>query len=71
MHCIISVSTRDTVENAEEAPDFYGILVNKIHEDGTRSEVIKSESGYLYRGEDGGIIRVERIGERVNDDTQG
>ena len=69
-HCSITVSTRDAVEDAEETPDFYGILVNKIHGDGTRSEVIESETGYLYRDSEGGIIKVERIGG-VKDDTQG
>lgn len=71
VNCIVSVCTRDSEKDAEEKPDFYGIYVNTFNEDKTRTEVIIGEHGYLYRGDDGGIIRTERHPEGNGDDTQG
>lgn len=62
MYCTVSVTTRDDDESGE-APDFYSMSVREIG----NPDVILSEGGFIYRDQDGQIIKVDRIEDRTGD----
>lgn len=72
MYCNVSIVTRDRVQDAAEAPDVYTIRVHKANEENPVGNLLITESGFIYRAEDGKVAKIERIitGGEV-DDTQG
>ena len=60
MYCNVSVVTRDTFQDATEAPDLYTLRVHETGDGDPVGSMIIAESGFIYRAEDGNVIRVER-----------